>query len=141
MTDQPWLAHYDKGVPAQIDYKRLTLPEVLDRTVATYGDAPGVVFLNCTLSWRQLGAEVDRMAAAMAGLGVAKGDRVAIQLPNVPQGVIAFYAALRLGATVVMTNPLYTKREVQHQWADSGCKLAVVMDFNWTRPCVPTVPS
>ncbi|MFT7677256.1 MAG: long-chain acyl-CoA synthetase [Planctomycetota bacterium] len=131
MTDQPWLAHYDEGVPAKIDYKRLTLPEVLDRTVATYGDAPGVVFLNSTLSWRQLAAEVDRMAAAMAGLGVVKGDRVAVQLPNVPQGVIAFYAALRLGATVVMTNPLYTKREVQHQWADSGCKLAVVMDFNW----------
>lgn len=131
MIKQPWLTHYDEGVPAKIDYKRLTLPEVLDRTVATYADATGVIFLNCALSWRQLGSEVDRMAAAMVGLGVVKGDRVAIQLPNIPQGVIAFYAALRIGATVVMTNPLYTKREVQHQWQDSGTKLAIVADFIW----------
>lgn len=137
MTEFNWLSHYDEGVPAQIDYVRCPVPAILTRAVERYGDATGLVFLNCKLSWRQLQAEVDRMAAAMAGLGVSQGDRVAIQLPNIPQGVIAFYAALSLGAQVVMTNPLYTKREVQHQWADAGCKLAVVADFVWERVLAP----
>ena len=137
MTDFNWLTHYDAGVRPQIDYVRCPVPGILSRAVERYGDAPGLVFLNCTLSWRQLQAEVDRMAVAMASLGVVQGDRVAIQLPNIPQGVIAFYAALSIGAQVVMTNPLYTKREVQHQWSDAGCKLAVVTDFCWEQVLEP----
>jgi long-chain acyl-CoA synthetase len=62
---------------------------------------------------------------------VEPGTRVAIQLPNVPQAAVAYFAALSLGAEVVMTNPLYTKREVQHQWSDSACKVAITMDFLW----------
>ncbi len=137
MTHPDWFEQYDEGVPQKIDYERMPLPGILDRAVERYGDKDALVFLNCRLTWRELQAEVRHMAAAMAGLGVGQGDRVAIQLPNVPQGVIAFHAALTLGAQVVMTNPLYTKREVQHQWKDSGCKIAVVADFIWDQVLRP----
>ena len=85
--------------------------------------------MNSRLSFRQLKEEVDRFATAMAALGVGKGTRVAIQLPNLPQTVIAYYATLSLGGQAVMTNPLYVEREIEHQWNDAGCSLAVTADF------------
>ncbi|MEZ5973591.1 MAG: long-chain fatty acid--CoA ligase [Planctomycetota bacterium] len=101
------------------------------RTVARKGDKVAIEFVRATLTYRQLGAEVDKLAGVLHGLGVRKGDRVAIQLPNLPQTVIGFYAALSLGAVVVMTNPLYTLREVEHQWADAEVKVAITADFVW----------
>ena len=85
------------------------------------------------MTYRELQADVDRFAAALTRLGVGPGIRVAVQLPNLPQTVIAFYAALSLGATVVMTNPLYVEREIEHQWNDAGCTVAVVADFLFDR--------
>ncbi len=72
-------------------------------------------------------ANVDRFAAALYALGVRKGDRVALMLPNLPQFVIAFFGALKLGAIVVNTNPTYTAREIEHQFADSGCETVVLL--------------
>ena len=129
MEERVWHQFYDDGVPASIDFEDLTIPRFLERSAAEYGDAIAVIFMNSRLTYRKLKEEVDRFATAMADLGVGKDTKVAIQLPNLPQTVIAYYATLSLGAQAVMTNPLYVKREIEHQWNDAGCSLAVVADF------------
>ena len=131
MEQRNWHTSYDKGVPTAIDYKELTIPQVFWQTVKNFPNSPALVFLNCKLTYAEFGAEVEKCAAGFAELGVKLGTRVAIQLPNVPQAAISYIAALQLGAEVVMTNPLYTFRELEHQWRDSGCTVAVTMDFIW----------
>ncbi|MFQ5702658.1 MAG: long-chain fatty acid--CoA ligase [Gemmatimonadales bacterium] len=128
MPQRPWHAAYDPGVPAALDYEDLTIPDVLDRSARLYAESPALIFHNCTLTYAQFKSEVDRLATAMAALGVRKDSRVAIQLPNLPQTAIAYYATLRLGAQAVMTNPLYTATEIVHQWTDAGVMVAVVLD-------------
>ena len=129
MEERVWHQFYDDGVPASIDFEDLAAPRFLERSAAEYGDAIALIFMNSRLTYRQLKEEVDRFATAMADLGVGKDTKVAIQLPNLPQTVIAYYATLALGAQAVMTNPLYVEREIEHQWNDAGCSLAVVADF------------
>ena len=129
MEPRIWHRSYDGGVPPDIEFEEIPLPGVLERSARAHGDAPAVIFLNCRLTYRQLKEEVDRFATALAGLGVTRETRVAIQLPNLPQTVIAYYATLSLGAQAVMTNPLYVEREITHQWNDAGCAVAVVADF------------
>jgi long-chain acyl-CoA synthetase len=129
MEPRTWHRAYDPGVPPAIDFAPTTLPEHLRETASRFGDRPAIRFLNRSMTYRELDREVDRFAAALASLGVAKGDRVAIHLPNLPQTVISFYGTLRLGAVAVMTNPLYVEREIAHQWNDAGCRVAVTTDF------------
>ena len=129
MEERVWHRFYDEGVPASIDFEGVSLPGFLERSAVEYGDSPAIIFMNCRLTYRQLKEEVDRFATALARLGVGTDTRVAIQLPNLPQTVIAYYATLSLGAQVVMTNPLYVEREITHQWTDAGCAIAVVADF------------
>lgn len=129
MEPRIWHKHYDTGVPRDITVRDVTLPGFLHEAVAKYPDQPALIFFNATLTYRELQHAVDHMASALARLGVEKGTRVAIQVPNTPQFVIAYYATLSLGAVAVPTNPLYTTRELQHQWMDAGCTVAVVADF------------
>ena len=129
MEPRPWHARYDPGVPPALDYRALALPEFLRRSAADHPSATALLFANLRLSYAELLREVDGCAAAMTRLGAEPGVRVALHLPNVPQTVIAYYAALSLGCEVVLTNPLYTPREIAHQWNDAGCELAVTMDF------------
>ena len=129
MEQRIWHRFYDEGVPANIDFEDVPLPQFLERSAAEYGDVNALIFMNCRLTYRQLKEEVDRFATALAVLGVGKDTKVAIQLPNLPQTVIAYYATLSLGAQAVMTNPLYVERELEHQWNDAGCSVAVVADF------------
>jgi long-chain acyl-CoA synthetase len=112
-----------------LDYEDLTGPQMLDRSAERYGERPALVFMNGRLTYTQFREEVNRLATALAGFGVRKGSTVAIQAPNLPQTVIAYFAVLRLGGVVVMTNPLYTAREIEYQWNDAGVTVAVVMDF------------
>ena len=133
MSSKTWHRFYDPGVPPVLEFEDITLPGFLERSAAAYPDATALIFLNRTMTYRELQADVDQFAAALARLGVGPGIRVAVQLPNLPQTVIAFYAALSLGATVVMTNPLYVEREIEHQWNDAGCTVAVVADFLFDR--------
>ena len=129
MEPRIWHRSYDGGVSPDIEFEEIPLPRVLERSARAHGDAPAVIFLNCRLTYRQLKEDVDRFATALARLGVTRDTRVAIQLPNLPQTVIAYYATLSLGAQAVMTNPLYVEREITHQWNDAGCAVAVVVDF------------
>ncbi|MCZ6596679.1 MAG: long-chain fatty acid--CoA ligase [Planctomycetota bacterium] len=129
MEERPWHGSYDRGVPRRIDYEALPVTAFLERSAERHGDATALIFLNARMSYAELAREVARCATALARLGVGPGSKVAIQLPNLPQTVIAYYAILSLGGVVVMTNPLYTPREIEHQWTDAGCELAVVADF------------
>jgi long-chain acyl-CoA synthetase len=125
---RPWHRFYDPGVPPALTFEPLTVPDFLERAAAEYPDAPAVIFLNRRLTYRQLKQHISRFASALERLGVTKDSRVAMQLPNLPQTISAYYATLSLGAQVVLTNPLYTPRELEHQWGDAGCRVAVVLD-------------
>ncbi|KJL30625.1 long-chain-fatty-acid--CoA ligase [Microbacterium oxydans] len=127
-ASRPWLDSYAEGVPAEIDAPTQTLPEMMAASVHAYGKRPALEFFGAVTTYRELGSQIERAAEGLRRLGVGKGDRVALVLPNSPQHVVAFYAALRLGAIVVEHNPLYTARELRHQFEDHGARVAVVWD-------------
>ncbi len=132
--DKVWVKHYDKGVPATIDYPQITLHRLLEDTAKRFPDSTAIIFPGalgdaCKLNYRQLNDDANRMANALAGLGVQKGDRVALLLPNCPQFVIAYYGALKLGAIVVAFNPLYSPREIEHQLNDCEAKVIIVLSL------------
>ena len=139
MDDAPWFRHYEEGVPRTIPYPEITLPEALDQTVARFPDRVVLrFFLDArlpvpTLTYRQLQEQTLRFATALFQLGVRKGDRVALMLPNCPQLVVAFYGALRIGAIPVNTNPMYVSREMREQFEDSGCETIVLLDQFYPR--------
>jgi len=134
--EKPWLQFYDEGVPSSIDYPEVDLWTLFSDAFKNYPDQmavrmilkylPAGFKLGAKLSYRELEDKVNRLATAMAGMGVKKGDRVAIQIPNSPGTVIAFLAIVRIGAIVVNTNPIYTSREMNHQFNDSGAKAIVI---------------
>jgi len=124
-----WHAFFDEGTPTQYQFVERTLPEALARAAEHRPENTAIWFLNCRMTYRELKDQVDRLATALARLGVVKGTRVAIQLPNLPQTVIAYYAVLAAGGHVVMTNPLYVARELEYQWFDANCEVAIVADY------------
>jgi long-chain acyl-CoA synthetase len=126
-TQKPWLKFYESFVPEHIDYPAKTMPEILDEMADKYPDHPVIIFKDRLISYRKFNHAVDRFASALQGLGVKKGDRVAIHLPNCPQFPIAFYAVLRIGGIAVPCNPIYTAREVKHQVNDSGSEVIITL--------------
>lgn len=129
MTDRPWLQHYDSQVPAELDYEELTIPEMLARTARELPNHTALVFKGARMTYAQLDDQVSRLATALQRLGVETGVRVAVHLPNLIQTVIAFQAVLRAGGQVVLTNPMYTAAELEHQWNDAQCQVAITADF------------
>lgn len=134
-AERPWTRQYDAGVPETIAYPDVPLHAFLDETARRLPDAVATIFFDALLTWRELSALADRFAAGLQALGVRKGDRVALILPNCPQYVIAFYGALRAGAIVVPCNPLYTSAELRHQLADAGAVVAVVLSRSYAALC------
>jgi long-chain acyl-CoA synthetase len=130
MTDhRPWLASYPSDVPHTLEpYPQTSVFSMLERSASAWPENTAIAFLGKHLSYRDLLRDVERFSAVLASIGVRRGDRVGLLLPNSPQYVIAYYATLRLGAVVVGNNPLYTKRELSHQLADAGIKVMVVLD-------------
>jgi long-chain acyl-CoA synthetase len=126
--NRPWLGYYPAGVPTDVAVPDVPLTRLLDDAAARFPRRTALAFLGARTTYRRLVQQVDRFAAALRRLGLNKGDRVALILPNCPQQVIAFYGTLRLGAVVVMHNPLYTAAELHQQLADSGARVAVVLD-------------
>ena len=125
--EKPWLKFYDKGVPATIKYPDKPLHWALEEAARKYPDNTATIFMGAKLTYRELNDLANRFAAALADLGVKKGDRVSIHLPNCPQFVIAYYGTLKAGAVVVPTNPLYVEREIEHQLNDSGAETIVTL--------------
>ena len=125
---RPWVKNYQPGVPAEIDLPTDSLVAMLERSVAEAGSHPALEFFGRRTSYSELGDQVDRVAEGLRQLGVRPGDRVALVLPNCPQHVVAFYAVLRLGAVVVEHNPLYTSRELRHQFEDHQARIVIAWD-------------
>ncbi len=112
MNDRPWLAHYDKGVPHTIEYPKAPLFYFLEEAAKKYPDRACTIFKGAVISYKEMNGLTDHMAAALCDLGVKKGDRVGIFMPNVPQFVIAYFGILKAGGVVVAVNPTYPPDEV-----------------------------
>jgi len=125
--ERPWLKFYDKEVPHHIDYPRIPLYRLLDDTAAATPDRPCTCFFGRRETYRRIKDFSDRFAVGLRGLGVRKGDRVALLLPNAPQFIIAYYGILKTGAVVVPLNPLYTERELTFHLTDSGAETIVTI--------------
>jgi len=129
-VERPWLDQYPAGVPEQIDVDEFpSVVAVLENAIQNYRDRPAFANFGKTLTY----AEIDTLSARFAGyllgeLGLKKGDRVAIMMPNCLQYPIATFGVLRAGLTVVNTNPMYTPRELRHQLVDSGATVVLVLD-------------
>ena len=129
MKPKPWHASYDPGVPRDLVLENITLPGILARTASTFPEATAIRFVNAKISYAHFAELVSTFAGSLEQLGLTRGDRVAIHLPNLPQTLIAFYGTLAAGGVAVMTNPLYVPREIEHQWRDAECKIAITADF------------
>lgn len=137
--ERVWYKNYEKGVPTTLDYPKTPLFGLLDNAAAEYPDRAAIIFgavahklpgqplLDATLSYRALRDAVNHFANALAQMGVKKGDRVAIYLPNSPQFAIAYYGALKAGAVIAPVNPIYTPRELEFILQDSGAETIVAL--------------
>ena len=127
MDDRPWLKSYDQGVPHHIDYPKITVFNMLEESARKYPTAPCTIFKGGIVTFKEMDELTNRLAAGLAALGVKKGDRVGIFMPNTPQFVIAYFGVLKAGGVVVATNPLYNAREIEHQVNDAGIEIMLVM--------------
>jgi long-chain acyl-CoA synthetase len=129
----PWLDSYPPGVPEHVEVPTGNLARLLDDAARDFPSAPALHFQGRTISYAQLADQAWRFAGALAGLGVGRGTKVGLVLPNCPQAVVAFFGALRLGAVVVQNNPLYTERELGHQLGDAGVEVVICLDLAYER--------
>ena len=120
---------WPEGVPQTIGYPEISLPQMLRNAARKFPENSATVFYGARISYREMDALTDRFATALQGLGVRKGDRVAIFLPNCPQFVIGYYGALKAGAIVVACSPLYKERELEYQLNDSGAETILTLDL------------
>jgi long-chain acyl-CoA synthetase len=129
----PWIDKYDPGVPSSCSYPDWTVTDLLRRAAARFPDRPAIVFYGARITYRQLDELTSRFARALQALGVRPGDRVGLMLPNIPQMLIGYYGALKAGAIVMPTNPLYVSRELETQLVDSGAETLVALDLFYPR--------
>ncbi|MDG4554158.1 MAG: long-chain-fatty-acid--CoA ligase [Candidatus Competibacter sp.] len=124
-----WLREYPEGVPAEIDLKEFaSLKDILEKSCRRFADLPAYTNMGATLRYRDIDRFSRDFGAYLQGLGLGKGERVAIMMPNVLQYPVALFGALRAGLTVVNVNPLYTPRELEHQLKDSGAAAIVIVE-------------
>ncbi|MFD1894238.1 long-chain-fatty-acid--CoA ligase [Ottowia beijingensis] len=129
MTERIWLADYPAGVPADIDPSQYpSLEALLENSFKQYADRTAYSFMGKDISYAETDAQSRALAAYLQSLGLARGDRVAIMMPNVPQYPATVAAILRAGYVIVNVNPLYTARELEHQMKDSGAKAIVIIE-------------
>ncbi len=131
--DRPWLAWYDPGVPHDVVVPDQPLDRLLSDAAAKYPDRTAIRFYGRDISYAALETAVNRFANMLVQLGVEKGDRIALMLPNCPQMVIAYYGTLRAGAVVAPISPLYVEAEIQHQLADAGARVMLVLSALYPR--------
>lgn len=127
MNDKPWLSHYDKGVPRTIEYPEVPLFHFLEEAARIYPDRACTIFKGAVISYKEMNEITNNLAAALQGMGVKKGDRIGVFIPNTPQFVMAYFAILKAGAVVVAVNPLYTPPEIAYQVNDAGIEIMFVM--------------
>jgi long-chain acyl-CoA synthetase len=126
--EKPWFKSWPEAVPKHIDYPAVPLSDLLRKTVEKYPNSVAAVYFDRKISYKDLDNAVDKFATALNELGVRKGDKVALFLLNLPQFIISYYGALRIGAIETAISPLYKEREVEHQLVDSEAETIVVLD-------------
>src|SRR3989442_8905714 len=125
---KPWLKFYQAGVPPSVEIEARPVFQLFDDASARWPGRDALIFYGRGITYRELRDAIDRLACALADLGVKKGDRVALYLVNSPQFVIAYFAALKCGATVTPISPVYTSHEVRYQLEDSGARAVICQD-------------
>lgn len=133
MPERPWFLHYPEGVPHELSLSPQTLLEMFSRSAQRFSRRPALYFFGKTLSYQDCHSLIERFACGLAALGIRKGDRVALCLPNSPQAVIAYFGILRAGGIVVACNPTYTEHELSHQLRDAGARAIVVLDLMYQK--------
>ncbi|MEB7772702.1 long-chain-fatty-acid--CoA ligase [Kurthia gibsonii] len=133
MTEKVWLKHYPNYIRANLDYEEIPLQQFLTNAARNTPEKIAIHFMGKDIKYKELHESALKFAQYLQQLGIEKGDRIALMLPNTPQTVISYYGALYAGATVVMTNPLYTEREIEYQLKDSGAKVIVSLDILYPR--------
>ncbi|MFS0689056.1 long-chain-fatty-acid--CoA ligase [Sporosarcina sp. 179-K 8C2 HS] len=133
MIERPWLDMYPPEIPKSIDYDRIPLQEFLTRSSTKFPAKTAMHFMGKDISYKEFHESALKFANYLHSLGIEKGDRVAIMLPNCPQSAIAYYGILYMGGIVVQTNPLYTERELAYQMVDSGAKAIISLDILFGR--------
>ncbi|HEY91711.1 MAG TPA: long-chain fatty acid--CoA ligase [Dehalococcoidia bacterium] len=127
--ERPWLEFYRPEVLPDVDIPELSVVETFDAATDTWKDKTALVFYGRKISYRELREQVDRFAAALSDLGVKKGDKVALLLLNSPQFIIAYFGALKAGATLTPISPVYVSSEIKHQIEDSGARSIICQDI------------
>ncbi len=129
MEERVWLSSYPEGVPAEIDASQYdSLVSLMEESFSKYADRTAYSFMGQNIGYQETDVKSQALAAYFQSLGLEKGDRVAVMMPNVPQYPVAVAAILRAGLVVVNVNPLYTPRELEHQLKDSGAKAIVIIE-------------
>ncbi len=129
MPGRPWLAHYEPGVPAEIEVPEITVDQLLRQTAERFADRDALIFFGARTRFRELDRAVDRFAHTLRRMGLEKGDRVSLHLPTSPAMVIALLGTMRAGGIVVPMNPLYVEREVALFVGDTGARFSVCLDL------------
>ncbi len=123
-----WVKNYDKEVPAEIEFPEINIYELLERAAENYGKRSAIYFLKKRMNYKKLKDNVDKLATALVNLGLKKGDRVGLLMPNFPQFIIAFFGILRAGGIVTAANTLYTEHELIYQMNDSAAEIIIAQD-------------
>lgn len=130
---RPWFAHYEDFVPRTVNIWDKPLYALLDEAADAYPHRHALIFQNTRMTYKKLREQAEIFAGALKRIGVEPGQRVAVMLPNLPQTMIAFWGAIKAGAVVVMTNPLYMEKELLENMQDSGAEHMVLLDLLWPR--------
>ena len=136
MSDEkfpPWHAHYEGNAPAEFNFTACNLQDFLAEAAENAPKTNAIEFHNFKMTYEKLNEKAENIAAGLKQLGIEKGDRIAIMLPNIPQTVMAFWGAIKAGAIVVMTNPLYMEKELTHHFNDSKPKVLITLDLFWSK--------
>ena len=131
--NKPWLDEYPAEIPKELNLIEKPLQSYLTEAATLYGDKVAIQFMGREIGYKELYESALKFAGYLKSLGINKGDRVAIMLPNTPQSVIAYYGILYAGGVVVQTNPLYMEREIEYQMKDSGTKVILTLDILYPR--------
>ncbi len=129
----PWHAHYEGNAPAEFNFTACNLQDFLAEAAENAPKTNAIEFHNFKMTYEKLNEKAENIAAGLKQLGIEKGDRIAIMLPNIPQTVMAFWGAIKAGAIVVMTNPLYMEKELTHHFNDSKPKVLITLDLFWSK--------
>lgn len=128
-NNRKWFAHYPEEIPTTIEYSEKPLQAFLEESAMLYEEMKALHFMGKEMTFLEVYNEAKQFANYLQSIGLVKGDRVAIMLPNCPQAVISYYGILMAGGVVVQTNPLYTERELEYQMKDSGASMIVCLDI------------